>query len=136
MAKGAANLEENIGSGDLDLNSAMDMLSNMLSTEKGQAQLENIISAFTGSDNPAPPSAPNGNDNLNNPLNNLETATKLARIMSAVGDGAETDGQRLIAALKPYLSEKRRAKADSAIRLLSFSKVWTVIKSLGPDFKL
>ena len=125
-------MEENIGSGDLDLNSAMDMLSNMLSTEKGQAQLENIISAFTGSDNPAP----NRNDNLNNPLNNIELATKLARIMSAVGDGAETDGQRLLAALKPYLSEKRRAKADSAIRLLSFSKVWTVIKSLGPDFKL
>lgn len=53
-------------------------------------------------------------------------------IMSAVSS-ADTDSREasLILALKPYLSEKRRKKADKAVKLLKLLAIYTALREQG-----
>ncbi len=54
-------------------------------------------------------------------LPDINTVTKIASLLS----GAREDDSRaaLLSALKPFLSEERRPKIDSAIRLLKLAKM-------------
>ena len=46
-------------------------------------------------------------------------------------NGGVDDRTRLLNALKPYLSEKKQAKADNAIKLLKIIELWPLIKDSG-----
>ena len=54
---------------------------------------------------------------------------KLAPLMSAMNE--ETDSTRLLYALKPFLSDKRRGRVDKAVRLMSLMKVVPMLKESG-----
>lgn len=56
----------------------------------------------------------------------------IMNIMSAVSS-ADTDSREasLILALKPYLSEKRRKKADKAVKMLKLLAIYTALREQG-----
>ena len=58
----------------------------------------------------------------------LAQASKMMKQMSADDD----KGVKLILALKPYLSEERQSRADTAVKFLKLSKLSTMIG----DFQL
>lgn len=56
----------------------------------------------------------------------------IMNIMSAVSS-ADTDSREasLILALKPYLNEKRRKKADKAVKMLKLLAIYTALREQG-----
>lgn len=61
----------------------------------------------------------------------MEQLGNIMAIMSKLNGSQDNDRTRLINALKPYLSEKRQAKADNAIKLLKIMELWPLIKESG-----
>ena len=61
----------------------------------------------------------------------MEQLGNIMAIMSKHNGSQDNDRTRLINALKPYLSEKRQAKADNAIKLLKIMELWPLIKESG-----
>ena len=61
----------------------------------------------------------------------MEQLGNIMAIISKLNGSQDNDRTRLINALKPYLSEKRQAKADNAIKLLKFMELWPIIKESG-----
>lgn len=61
----------------------------------------------------------------------LENIGAIMSIVSKLNGNNDNDRTRLICALKPYLSEKKQAKADNAIKLLKIIELWPLIKDSG-----
>ena len=53
---------------------------------------------------------------------------KLAPLLSSVNE--ENDSTRLLNALRPFLSEKRRGRIDSTIRLMSLMRILPMLKGV------
>lgn len=67
-------------------------------------QLEDLFSLFSGNIDPS-------------------MLTMLSGIMKEYGSGQEDQNLALLAALRPFLKEKRQAKIDQAIKLAKFSRI-------------
>lgn len=68
-----------------------------------------------------------------NPLMNMSPdmmnmIMRFAPLMSSMNE--ENDSTRLLNALRPFLSEKRRSRIDGSIRLLSFMKMIPLLKGM------
>ena len=61
----------------------------------------------------------------------IEQLGNIMSIMSKLNSSNDNDRTRLLNALKPYLSEKRQAKTDNAIKLLKIIELWPLIKESG-----
>ncbi len=61
----------------------------------------------------------------------LENIGAIMSIVSKLNGNNDNDRTRLLNALKPYLSEKKQAKADNAIKLLKIIELWPLIKDSG-----
>ena len=130
-----------------DLNEAVEKLKQMMSTEDGQAQLQGIISAFTGGggnsvDVPQtaddagrgdPGAAPANNEVSNAPMPDL---SKIAGMLGggmggtgASGGGNAARHAAVLQSIKPYLSDGRKQKIDTAAKLMSFAKMAAIFKS-------
>lgn len=59
----------------------------------------------------------------------LQTVTRLAPLLSQVN--REDDSTRLLHALRPLLSEKRRKKLDEAIKILQMMRLMPLLKDSG-----
>ena len=122
-------------SGDFDLSSAIEQIQNMMNTDDGQAKLNNIISAFTGTDEAQPP--PNGAKPKNETsagfadLNQMDMMIKLGSIMSAAKSEENSKSAALLCAIKPYLKKSRREKTDGAIKIMGMVKALTLLKDSG-----
>lgn len=119
------------------LDSAMDKLKEMLSSDDGKENISSLLSSFMGgSDNSQPNKVsekkpeklpvPSTGDLGINP----ETLIKLTQ---AYKNSINKDDPRanLLRALRPYLSEKRASKLDNAIKLMSLTKLGSVVKDLN-----
>lgn len=97
--------------------------------EPDPSALAGMLSALgggSGSSAPAPPPQ--------NPLGGvtpelLQTVTRLAPLLSQVN--REDDSTRLLHALRPLLSEKRRKKLDEAIKILQMMRLMPLLKDSG-----
>ena len=97
--------------------------------EPDPSALAGMLSALgggSGSSVPAPPPQ--------NPLGGvtpelLQTGTRLAPLLSQVN--REDDSTRLLHALRPLLSEKRRKKLDEAIKILQMMRLMPLLKDSG-----
>lgn len=97
--------------------------------EPDPSALAGMLSALgggSGSSAPAPPPQ--------NPLGGvtpelLQTVTRLAPLLSQVN--REDDSTRLLQALRPLLSEKRRKKLDEAIKILQMMRLMPLLKDSG-----
>ena len=59
----------------------------------------------------------------------LGMVMKLAPLLGSMNE--ENDSTRLLYALKPFLSEKRRQRIDKSVRLLGIMRILPLIKETG-----
>ena len=102
------------------LNNAINQLQNMLSSEEGKKNIEDMI----GSLGLSAPSSTTEQDPVFNPENML----KMKGIMDSIKRRDDPRSQLLLS-LKPYLSSTRSARLDTAIRLLSLGKLPDIMKT-------
>jgi hypothetical protein len=63
---------------------------------------------------------------------NADTMGKLTQLMPIINNArGEDDTTRLLAALKPFLSEARRKRLDSARRIIMMLKLIPALKEVG-----
>ena len=82
-----------------------------------------------GSDEPAPPPKPEPKSGELIPTEALGTITKLMPLLSMANQ--EDDTSRLLAALRPFLSEEKCRKLDSAKKMLQIMKLLPALKEGG-----
>lgn len=87
-----------------------------------------------------PPKQPDGISSLLSSLGNNQSSSapnadmigmmmKLAPLLGSMNE--ENDSTRLLYALKPFLSEKRRRRIDQSVRLLGIMRILPLIKESG-----
>lgn len=119
------------------MDSINDILSNLSDEDIAnlKAAAENLFSSQSeekseSSETPFGSSMPD----FSNILGNAQMMAKLSSIMSAMNK--KDDRTRLIEALKPLLSEKRRKKADEAMQMLKiFDLLPAITQMMGGDGK-
>lgn len=60
-----------------------------------------------------------------------KTMAAIASIMSKLGQSRDDERTRFISALKPLLSEKRRRRADEAIKMMQLFEILPLLKDSG-----
>ena len=113
-----------------DINGAIEQLQQMLSSDDGQSQIQNILSMFTNETEDKPsesvttPQLPFGNtDNID-----LNTLMKISSLMQAMNDNRDTPKTTFLKALKPFLKESRRNKLDQATKLIKMTAILKALK--------
>lgn len=105
---------------NIDFGNAIEKLQEMMSSNEGRGQIENIISAFTGSGE---------NVNINQPDSDaLEMAMKAQQIMAEFKKGQNSEGVKFLQSLRPFLKAGRQSSIDNAVKLISLSRVLSAIK--------
>ena len=99
-------------------------LSGILNDPESLEQLKSMAESIFSGENSDPSKS---NDNIP-PIENIGA---IMSIISKLQGGGDNDRTRLINSLKPYLSDKRRQKADNAIKLLKLIELWPIIKESG-----
>ena len=113
-----------------DLSSKLtDILNDPESMERVRKMAESILG---GSDEPSPPPPIPALEttDLSSILGSDDLKTIVSVISKMKGSGNDTRVQ-LIYALKPHLSDERKARADTAIKILKFLDVLPLIKESG-----
>lgn len=83
-----------------------------------------------GSDSPAPP--PPKPESAGISAIDPGMMGMMMKLMPLMGKfNEENDSTRLLYALRPFLSEKRQSRVDSAVRLLSIMRVLPLLKESG-----
>lgn len=120
------------------LNELADMLSSGMQSDGasadngGQTGMPDLSALFgsigSGQSGDGSPSSSSSDGGL---FGDMDIGT-IMNIMSAVSS-ADTDSREasLILALKPYLSEKRRKKADKAVKMLKLLAIYTALREQG-----
>ena len=102
-------------------------LTSLLQDPKGMEQIKNIAQSFLQQNTPAQPapapSAPAsaGGGGLDISPDMLQTVAKLSSAFKT--QNTEDDNIRFLLALKPLLSEERRARTDTAMKLMKMMKL-------------
>ena len=111
-----------------DISNAISQLQNMLSSEDGKKNIENMLGSFGMSNN-----TPVQESNFDMPSSNMLNADSFAMMRNVMETLQRQDDPRsqLLLALKPYLSASRSAKIDKAIMLLSLGKIPSILKFMG-----
>jgi len=136
------------------LGGAVEKLKQMMSTDEGQANIQNIISNFNlegadmsnlgsllgnlGDGNISEPEFSDGGDS--SPLGNIdmETMMKMGKMLSGINGGGGAGGSSggnnrhaaMLNSLKPYLSNDRKGKLDMAAKLMSLAKFAPLMKDM------
>ena len=104
---------------DDSLSNAINQLQNMLSSDEGKKDIEDMIGSLGMSGNTATATQ--------DPIFNPENMIKMKSIMDSFQRHDDPRSQLLLA-LKPYLSNTRSARIDTAIRLLSLGRLPDMMK--------
>lgn len=114
----------------IDLTGAMEALNTMLSGDDGKQQIQNILNMFSGN---TPDHTGAGNATGGIDPENIELMFKIQNIMSKINSRKNSRQSQLLTALKPFLKPSRREKVDSAMKLLSFSEVFEIMRETQED---
>lgn len=110
-------------------------LTSLLQDPKGMEQIKNIAQSFLQQNTPAQPapapSAPAsaGGGGLDISPDMLQTVAKLSSAFKT--QNTEDDNIRFLLALKPLLSEERRARTDTAMKLMKMMKLLPALTESG-----
>lgn len=110
-------------------------LTSLLQGPKGMEQIKNIAQSFLQQNTPAQPapapSAPAsaGGGGLDISPDMLQTVAKLSSVFKT--QNTEDDNIRFLLALKPLLSEERRARTDTAMKLMKMMKLLPALTESG-----
>lgn len=113
------------------MDNIQEAISKIMSDPEAISQVQSLgkmLGLGSGSNNePPPPPVENNNNNIPN-----EMMSKLTQIMPLFSRlRQEDDTTRLLSALRPFLSEEKRIKLDSAKRILQFMKLIPLLKESG-----
>ena len=110
-------------------------LTSLLQNPKGMEQIKNIAQSFLQQNTPAQPapvpSAPAsaGGGGLDISPDMLQTVAKLSSVFKT--QNTEDDNIRFLLALKPLLSEERRTRTDTAMKLMKMMKLLPALTESG-----
>ncbi len=117
--------------GELDLSGAVEKLKEMMSSGEGREQISGIISALSGSDGGEKPPERTA---MEEDAADFEMMVKMGKILENVKRRDTGREAELLYALKPYLRESRRAKTDTAVKIMGMIKAFSVLRENGFDF--
>ena len=100
------------------LGGAIEKLKDMLSSEEGQSQIQDILGMFAGGADNDTDSAnvSAGDSNFDAP--DMEMLFKIQQVASAMQSGESSQHTQFLRSLRPYLKESRQKKLDGAVKLL------------------
>ncbi len=122
---------------EFDLNQAIEQLQQMLSTQEGEEQIQNMIGALTGGQDSKNTEADRPDGGGFNPadllsgMSDIEGMMKIKNIMSLLGNKQNDANAAFLNSLKPFLKKERRQKLEQASRLMSAAKVFKLFKDSG-----
>lgn len=120
-----------MGEESIDLSGAVDMLKNMMSSDDGQQQIQNILRMFHGD---APPeNQPPGTGTGGIDSDNLEMMLKLQQAMTRMNSQKNNEQTQLLLALKPFLKPSRQEKVDRAMKLMKLTGVLEIMRDIQGD---
>lgn len=108
---------------NIDFTNAIEQLQQMLSSDDGQSQIQNILNSFTSEKDESTPSHTPRNDGID-----MDTVMKISGIMQAMNNTHDNPKTAFLNSLKPFLKESRQAKLEQATRLI---KIASVLKSFN-----
>lgn len=109
-----------------------DKITEIMSDPQAMENLKSMANELFGSGESggasaaAPPAAPDGGGLLDG----IDPAALLS-VVGSLKHSGDDDRTRLLCALKPYLSERRRARVDGAIKILKLLSILPVLKEQG-----
>ncbi|MBQ2931352.1 MAG: hypothetical protein IJE62_00705 [Clostridia bacterium] len=127
---------------ETDFSKAIEQVKAMLSSEDGENQIQNILGMLAGGQsaeaeteekpNTNSPSAdgPGIGDMLSG-MGNIETIMKLKNVLGSAGSLKGDSNTAFLQALRPFLSESRQNKIDSAAKILNMTKMLKLLKDSG-----
>lgn len=113
-------------------------LMELLSDRENMEKIQSLSSLINGSMDDLPgaqeqkcekPSEPPPQDDAGLPLDAIQTAMRLAPLLSSLDK--EDENTRLLCALRPLLSARRQAKLDESMKMLQMFKLLPLLRSQG-----
>ena len=99
---------------ELDLSGAVNMLQEMLGSEDGKEQIQNIMSALGGAKAETP-----ADTTPNFGADNIEMMLKIQKIMTLMNSNNRSREAAFLQSLGPLLRPERRGTIDSAMKFLT-----------------
>ncbi len=119
---------------EFDLSQAVEKVQQMLSSEEGEAQIQNLLGMLTGgAEDAAEPKqeSTSGIGDMLSGMPDLETLMKMKNIMSLLGNQKNDTNTAFLNSLKPFLKKDRRQKLEQATKLMSVAKAIKLFKDSG-----
>lgn len=125
---------------ELDLSKALEEVQQMLSSEDGQEQIQNLLGMLSGQgeeNESAAKEEPQKTDpsfdinNLMSGLGDIETLMKIKNVMGAMNSQKNDSNAAFLQALRPFLKKERRDKIDKAAKLLTITNALKAFKNSG-----
>ncbi len=119
-----------------DFSKAFETLQQMLSSDEGQSQIQNIINMFTGTqETDSSPDSHSSSGSLipqnlfgNGDGIDFETILKIQSLIQAMNSQKNNPKTAFLHALKPFLKKDRQAKLDQAAQIMSIAAVLKTFK--------
>ncbi len=112
------------------MDNIQEAISKIMSDPEAMNQVQSLgkmLGLGSGSNSEPPPKVENNNNTISN-----EMISKLTQIMPLFNQlRQEDDTTRLLSALRPFLSEEKRAKLDTAKKMLQFMKLIPLLRESG-----
>ncbi len=120
-----------------DFSKAFETLQQMLSSDEGQSQIQNVINMFTGNQEPDSSPDPHSSSGSLIPQNlfgdgggiDFETIVKIQNLIQAMNSQKNNPKTAFLHALKPFLKKDRQAKLDQAAQIMSIASVLKTFKN-------
>ena len=127
---------------ETDFSKAIEQVKAMLSSEDGENQIQSILGMLAGgqsdnieSDENSAPNASStdvaGIGDMLSGMGNVETIMKLKNALGSAGSLKGDSNTAFLQALRPFLSESRQNKIDSAAKILNMTKMLKLLKDSG-----
>ena len=111
---------------EIDLSGAVDMLKEMLGSEEGAQQIQNIAAMLGGGQEP-PKESP---QNTGMAFDNIEMMLKLQKVMSVMNGSDNMRETAFLKSLRDLLKPERRGAVDNAVKFLSVGRAVKAFREL------
>lgn len=117
------------------MDNIQDKIAEIMSDPEALSQVQNLgkmLGIGGGSQESTPVPSPSPVQSHNNDLLSGETFGKITKLMPLISQiHQEDDTTRLLGALRPFLSEEKCRKLDSAKKMIQFMKIIPLLKEGG-----
>lgn len=127
---------------ETDFSKAIEQVKEMLSSEDGENQIQSILGMLTGGQSNSAETDEKSTTNASSVdvaglgdmlsgMGNIETIVKLKNALGSAGSLKGDSNTAFLQALRPFLSESRQNKIDSAAKILNMTKMLKLLKDSG-----